>query len=466
LSTGSDRKERSKEDQVEDDDEDNNSLHHEEDIPSKQSRFLPKAIFLKSLGPGIITGASDDDPSGIATYSQAGARFGFGMLWLALLQYPLMVVVQEMCARIGLVTGTGLAAIIKRKYSRKIVFPIAFLLLIANTINIGADIGAMAASIRLVFPQLPIILATLSFTVFIIISEVFVPYVKYVKILKYLILTLLAYLATAIIVGGNWNQIVIATLIPHIELTPTYAMLFVAIFGTTISPYLFFWQASEEAEEDVAKHWIKELGGKDVPKIAKKEIKLMRQDTAVGMAFSQLIMWAIIITTAGSLHAHGVTDIQSADQAAKALEPLVKTFPQAGEISKTIFALGIIGTGLLAIPVLAGSSGYALSDVFGWSEGLSKQFRQAKGFYLVIAASTLIGLWINFTTADPIKILVYTAVINGVIAVPILFAVMKISNDKKILKDSTNSHISNVIGWLTFVIMGLSVIIMFVTWGK
>jgi Mn2+/Fe2+ NRAMP family transporter len=192
----------------------------------------------------------------------------------------------------------------------------------------------------------------------------------------------------------------------------------------------------------------------------------MRQDTAIGMAFSQLIMWSIMITTAGSLHAHGITDIQSADQAAKALEPLVKTFPYAGEISKTIFALGIIGTGLLAIPVLAGSSGYALSDTFGWSEGLGKQFKQARGFYFVIAASTLIGLWINFINIDPIKALVYTAIINGVIAVPILFAVMKIANDKKVLRDKTNNHVSNVIGWLTFVIMGVSVIIMLITWGK
>jgi Mn2+/Fe2+ NRAMP family transporter len=323
----------------------------------------------------------------------------------------------------------------------------------------------MAASIRLVVPQLPVIVATISFSAFIILSEVFVPYKKYVKILKYLILSLFAYLATAIIVGGNWNQIFSATIIPNIEFTPAFAMMFVAIFGTTISPYLFFWQASEEAEEDVAKHKIKEIG-KGKPKISKKEIKLMRQDTAIGMAFSQLIMWSIMITTAGSIHAHGVTDIQTADQAAKSLEPLVKTFPQAGEISKTIFAVGIIGTGLLAVPVLAGSSGYALSDAFGWSEGLSRKFKQAKGFYLVIAASTLIGLWINFINIDPIKALVYTAVINGVIAVPILFAVMKIANDKKIIKGNTNSHISNVIGWLTFVIMGASVIIMLVTWGK
>jgi NRAMP (natural resistance-associated macrophage protein)-like metal ion transporter len=432
----------------------------------KQKSFISylERIF-KSLGPGVITGASDADPSGIATYSQAGAQFGFGMAWLVLFLYPMMTAVQEMCARIGLVTGSGLAAIIRQKYSRKIIFPLTSLLLIANTINIGTDIGAMAASIRLVFPQLPVIVATLSFTAFIILSEVFIPYNKYVKVLKYLILSLFAYLATAIIVGGNWNQILSAILIPHIEFTSAFAMIFVAVIGTTISPYLFFWQASEEAEEDVAEHKIKEIG-KGKPKIAKREIKLMRQDTAIGMAFSQIIMWAIMITTAGSLHNHGITDIQSADQVAKALEPLVKTFPQAGQISKTIFAFGIIGTGLLAIPVLAGSSGYALSDVFGWREGLGKQFKQAKGFYLVIAASTLIGLWINFINIDPIKALVYTAVINGIIAVPILFAVMKIANDKTILRDRTNNRISNIIGWLTFTIMSISVIVLFFTWGK
>jgi NRAMP (natural resistance-associated macrophage protein)-like metal ion transporter len=434
--------------------------------PSKRSSpsSSHKAV-LDKLGPGIITGASDEDPSGIATYAQAGAQFGFGLLWLVLILYPMKTVIQEMCARIGLVTGSGLSAVIKQKYSKKIVFPITILLLIANTINIGADIGAMAASIRLVVPHIPVIVATISFSAFIILSEVFVPYKKYVKILKYLILSLFAYLATAIIVGGNWNQIFASTIIPYIELTPAFAMMFVAIFGTTISPYLFFWQASEEAEEDVEKHKIKEIG-KGNPKISKKEMKLMRQDTAIGMAFSQLIMWSIMITTAGSLHAHGVTDIQTADQAAKSLEPLVKTFPQAGQISKTIFALGIIGTGLLAVPVLAGSSGYAVSDAFGWREGLSKKFKQAKGFYVVIAASTVIGLWINFIHIDPIKALVYTAVINGVIAVPILFAVMKIANDKKMLRGKTNSTVSNVVGWLIFAIMGVSVIIMFVTWGK
>ncbi len=433
---------------------------HDKDITSKISSV--KKI-LKALGPGIITGASDDDPSTIATFSQAGAQFGFGMLWLALFQYPMKTVIQEICARIGLVSGKGLSSAIKKRYSKNIVLPLTILLIIANTVNIGADIAAMSASIRLVFPHFPVIVAALSFTAFIILSEVFVTYSKYVKILKYLTISLFAYIATAIIVGGNWNQILVATIIPHIEFTPAFAMMFVAMFGTAISPYLFFWQASEEAEEEVEKHKIKEIG-KGKPKISKKDIRLMREDTAVGMAFSQIIMWAIITTTAGSLHTHGVTDIQSADQAAKALEPLLKTFPQAGEISKTIFALGIIGTGLLAVPVLAGSSAYALSDVFGWNEGLSKTFMQAKGFYLVIAASTLIGLWMNFTNIDPIKALVYAAVINGVIAVPILFAVMKIANDKKSLRDKTNNRMSNVIGWITFAIMGVSVIILLVAW--
>jgi NRAMP (natural resistance-associated macrophage protein)-like metal ion transporter len=469
LTAASRRKRRSKEeDKQREEDRKENREENDNDkdlnVYRDKKSSLHKAV-LDKLGPGVITGASDEDPSGIATYAQAGAQFGFGLLWLVLILYPMKTIIQEMCARIGLVTGSGLSAVIKQKYSRKIVFPITILLLIANTINIGADIGAMAASIRLVVPQLPVIVATICFSAFIILSEVFVPYKKYVKILKYLILSLFAYLATAIIVGGNWNQIFSATIIPNIEFTPAFAMMFVAIFGTTISPYLFFWQASEEAEEDVAKHKIKEIG-KGKPKISNKEIKLMRQDTAIGMAFSQLIMWSIMITTAGSIHAHGVTDIQTADQAAKSLEPLVKTFPQAGEISKTIFALGIIGTGLLAVPVLAGSSGYALSDTFGWSEGLSRKFKQAKGFYLVIAASTLIGLWINFINIDPIKALVYTAVINGVIAVPILFAVMKIANDKEMLRGNTNSYVSNVIGWLVFAIMGASVIIMFVTWGK
>ncbi len=310
-------------------------------------------------------------------------------------------------------------------------------------------------------------------------SQGLVPYNKYVKILKYLTISLFAYIITAVIVGGNWNQLLASSIIPHIEFTPAFAMLFLAILGTTITPYVFFWQASQEAEENVAKGKIKEISeDKDSstsisasntrkqPKISKMEVKMMRSDTAIGMAFSQIIMWAIITTTAGSLHAHNITNIQSADQAAKALQPLVKTFPNAGEIAKTIFALGIIGTGLLAIPVMAGSSAYALSDTFGWKQGLNKKFKQAKAFYIVIAASRVIGLWITLSSIDPIKALVYTAVINGVVAVPILIAIMRIANDKRILKDRVNGRISNVIGWATVLIMGVSVVIMFSTWGS
>lgn len=241
--------------------------------------------FFSILGPGLITGASDDDPSGIATYSQVGAQFGFGMLWMVLFLYPLMTAVQEICARIGLVTGNGLAGIVKKRYSRKVVYPVASLLLIANTINIGADIGAMAASIRLIFPQLPFVLVSLSFTAFILLSEVLIPYEKYVKVLKYLTLSLFAYVITTIIVGGNLQAILTATLIPHIQFSADFAMMFVAVVGTTISPYLFFWQASQEAEENVAEKKIKDIG-KGKPKVSRKEIKLMRADVAIGMALS------------------------------------------------------------------------------------------------------------------------------------------------------------------------------------
>ncbi len=434
---------------------------------SSSSRLSPKLI-LKSLGPGLVTGASDDDPSGIATFSQAGARFGFGMLWLVLYQYPLMTAIQEMCARIGLMTGSGLAAVIKKKYSRNVVFPLIGLLFIANTINIGADIGAMSASVRLLVPQMPIFVTTLSFAAFIILAQILIPYKTYVKLLKYLTLSLFAYVITAIIVGGDWSQILVASMLPHIEFTPEFAMMFVAIFGTSISPYLFFWQASEEAEEDVAKHKIKEIGSEKnnnrQPKIAKKEVKIMRFDIAIGIAFSHFIMWAIMLTTAGSLYENGVTNIDSADEAAKALEPLVKSFPNAGQISKAVFALGIIGTGLLAIPVLAGSAGYALAEGFGWKEGLGRKFKDARAFYLVIAISTVAGLSINLISLDPIQALVYAAVINGVIAVPILVAIIKIANDKEILQGRTNGKISNLLGLSTILIMGAAAAIMFVTW--
>lgn len=420
--------------------------------------------FLKSLGPGLITGTADDDPSSIATFAQAGAKFGLGMLWTVIYLIPLIIVIQEICARIGLLTGSGLGTIIKKKYSKKVVLPLIFLLLVANTINVGADIGAMAASASLMFPQISLNIFSIFFTAFIMIAIIMIPYKRYIKILKYLTLSLLTYIVTALIVGGNWYQILIATIVPHIEFTADFATMLVAILGTTISPYLFFWQASEEAEEEVANHKIKEIGtGK--PEVSKKEIKSMGTDTMVGIGFAHFITWAIIITTAGSLHNNGITDIQSAEQAAKSLEPLVQSFPNSGEIAKSIFAIGIIGTGLLSIPVLATSTAYGLSDTFGWKQGLSKKFGQAKAFYLIIITCGIIGLGMNFLGINPITALVYASVINGVVSVPIIFVVMKLSNDKEILKENTNGRLTNIIGWTTFVIMAIATIIMFITFG-
>jgi Mn2+/Fe2+ NRAMP family transporter len=372
-----------------------------------------------------------------------------------------MIVIQEMCARIGLLSGNGLAALIKKKYSTKVVYPISSLLIIANTINIGADLGAMSASIRIIFPEVPFIVTAVLFSAFIIVAEIFIPYDRYVKVLKYLVLSLFAYVITAIIVGGNISKIFF-TIIPTITFSSDYAVMFVAVIGTTISPYLLFWQTSEEAEEDVTKHRIKEIGeGK--PKISPRDIMLMKEDIGIGMFFSQFIMWSIIITSAGSLYFAGVTDIQTADQAASSLEPLVQSFPNSGQIAKFIFAFGIIGTGLLAIPVLSASSAFALSDTFGWKEGLEKKFSQAKSFYSVIVASTLIGVWITFSQINPIHALILAAVINAVVTVPILFIVMRLANDKKILKDKINSRFSNIIGWFTFALMSVSVVVMFVS---
>ncbi len=377
--------------------------------------------------------------------------------------FPLMYIVQEMCGRIGLVTGSGLGRIIKDKYSMKVLLPLVGLLLTANTITIGADIGAMAASLRLLLPQIPMIGAILGLVILILISQIFIPYNKFVKVLKYIALSLFAYVITAIIAGGNIQNILFSTFVPHIELSKNYAIMFAAIFGTTISPYLFFWQASEEVEEEVKSGKIKDIGKGTPKQIGKKEIKKMKVDTAIGMAFSQIIMWSIIVTCAGSLHSHGITNIQTTEQAAKALEPLVKSFPYAGVISKLIFAFGIIGTGLIGIPVLAASCGYAISDAFGWKQGLYKKFKQARSFYLVIAVASIIGIFINFIGINPIQALIYSSIINGVVSLPMIVFVIKIANDKSILKDKINSKKSNIIGWITVAINLISVIVMLFT---
>lgn len=427
---------------------------------STQAKLSLQAI-LKSIGPGIITGAADNDPSAITTYSQAGAKFGFGLLWLVIFLYPFITVIVGICARIGIVTGSGLTSIISRKYSKKIALPIVSLLLIANIINIGADLGAISGSFELLFPQIPIIIISIIFSAVILLAEIFISYNKYSRILRYLTLTLLVYFITALIVGGNWNEILSSSLLPHIELSSEFLMMIVAIFGSALSPYLLFWQTSEEAEEDVAKNKLKEIrGGRfEKLKISNREIKLVKVDVAIGMAFAVFIMWSIMVTTAGSLHANEIYEIQTAKQAAQALEPLVKKFPYSGETSEIIFAIGIIGTGLLAIPVLAGTCGYALSDLLGWKEGLSKKFSQAIPFYLVILISTFIGLIINYVTPiNPIQMLLYAATINGIILVPILVLIMRIANDKDILGNRINGLFSNVVGWSTVIILSVSVL--------
>ncbi len=413
------------------------------------------------IGPGLISGAADDDPSGIGTYAQGGAQFGLGLSWLALFQFPLMTAIQEMCARIGLTTGSGIVGVVRKRYSKKAVLPVVGLLLVANTITIGADIGAMGSSVQVIVPHIPIGLVTIAFAVFILFTEIFFSYAKYVRMLKYTALVLFSYVITAFMININWSQVALSTLVPHIELNTNFLMMFVAFFGATISPYAFFWQASEEAEEDIARKKIEDIG-KGKPRITRKEIRMMRADSVLGMAFSQIIMWFIIIVTANTLHVNNISDIQTADQAARALEPLVHSFPNAGKMAEILFALGIVGTGLLAIPVMAGSSAYAMSDGFGWKQGLSKKFGQAKGFYLVIISSTAVGLWINLVHIDPIKALVYASIISGVMTVPLLVIILKISNDKKVLGNKTNGILSNVLGWITTVIMGVSIVVVLI----
>ena len=414
---------------------------------------------LKSLRPNLITGATDNDPSAISNYSQAGAKFGFSILWVVVFLYPFITVMVGICARIGIVTGSGLTSVICKKYSKIVALPIVVLLIVGNVINISADIGAMSASIELIFPQIPLIVFSIFFSIIILLSIIFISYKKYARILRYLTLTLFVYFITAIIVGGNWNEILLFSIIPHIELTPEFMMMIVAIFGNALSPYMLFWQTSEEAEENIAKNKLNEMGLKK-PKISKEEIRLVKVDVAIGMAFAVFVMWSIMVTTAGSLHTNGIYEIQTADEAAQALEPLVKTFPHSGEISKIIFVIGIIGTGLLAIPVFAGTCGYALSELFGWKEGLSKKFSQARPFYLIILICIISGLIINYINPiSPIQMLLYAATINGIILVPILVILMKIASDKKILGNRVNGLLSNILGWTITVVILFSVII-------
>jgi len=412
---------------------------------------MKKGSFFKrisrSLGPGFITGAADDDPSGIATYSQTGAMFGYGQLWTLLFAFPFMTAMQEMCGRIGMVSGKGLARVIKDQYSKKILFFSVLLLLFANVINIGADLGAMASALQLVLP-VPFYLLLAGITAFTLLVEIIVPYPTYVKFLKYLTLSLFAYIAVAFFVQQDWGRVLASTLIPNIRFSSEYIMNIAAILGTTISPYLFFWQADEEVEEDIARGQLKEMG-KGTPSISNADVKQMRADTFVGMFFSQLVAFFIMLSVAATLGIDGGHTIETASDAAQALRPV------AGNFAFILFTVGIIGTGLLAVPILAGSASYAVSEAFGWKVGLNKNFRKATGFYAVIAVATIVGLLVNVTSISPMTMLYYSAVLNGVLAPPLMILILLIANNKKVLGNRTNTKYSNIFGIMITVIMSL-----------
>ena len=409
------------------------------------------------LGPGLVTGASDDDPSGIATYSQAGAQFGYATCWVMLFTWPLMAAIQEISARIGRVPGKGIAANLREHYSVWLLRPIIALLLAANFINLGADLGAMGDALRLLVGG-PRGLYVVIFAALCTVLEIFSSYERYVKVLKWLTLSLFAYFATALIVQVPWGAVGYSTIVPQLIWKQDYIVVIVAVLGTTISPYLFFWQASEEAEEeriDPAAHPLIER-----PREAKREIRRIKIDTYLGMALSNVVAFFIIVTTAATLHAHGLTDVQTSEQAAEALRPI------AGEFAFILFASGILGTGLLAVPVLAGSSAYALAEAMQWRVGLSRRPYEARRFYATIVAGTVIGIGINFVDIDPIKALFWTAVINGVVAVPLMVVMMIMTMHPRVMGRFTLPRPLWVVGWLSTAAMGSAVVTMFATWGS
>ncbi len=407
--------------------------------------------FFKILGPGVITGAADDDPSGIATYSQAGAQFGMAALWMNIYLLPLQAAVQEACARIGAVTGKGIAKVVAERYPKWVLYAVVFLLVGANTINIGADLGAMAEAINLIIPW-NFSAYMIAFTVLILILEIFTSYRVYAKILKWFSLSLFVYLLTLVIVGsGSWLEILTQTLIPMVQFSYPYFFIFVGVAGTTISPYMFFWQAGEEVEEEKAAHLIK--NGR--PRIGKSFIRHLRMDNLVGMVMSAVAAWAIVAVAALVLFPHGVTDIRTAADAAKAIEPLVSQFPQAGLLAKILFAGGVISLGLLAVPVLSGSAAYAIAETLNMREGLNLKLKRAHGFYGAITIATLVGLVINYIGIDPMKALIYSAVLNGVVAAPLLYIIGKLAADKRIMGKYKSGILSRALVSLTVLLMGV-----------
>jgi len=415
--------------------------------------------FVRRLGPGLITGAADDDPSGIATYSQAGSQFRFALVWTLLITTPLMIGIQMLSAQIGWVTGEGLAANINKMFPRWLTKTLVGLLVVANTINIAADVGAMGEAARLLLGG-HLSLYVLGFGALCIATQVFFSYESTVRILKWLTLALFAYVAVILTVHVPWHQVISESLHPW-SFFPTgvslkeYTAMVVAVLGTTISPYLFFWQASQEVEDNNRRPEAKAL--RVHPEYAAEHLSRIKQDTYVGMTFSNVIALCIVIATAVTLNMQGITDIQTSSQAAEALRPV------AGEFAFAVFALGIVGTGLLAVPVLAGSAAYAVSELYGWKASLSHGFHEAKGFYLIIIAATGIGTVMGYLEVDPIKALVWSAIVNGVISVPIMAALMWIGQSERLMGKHTISARHRFFGWTATLVMALAVLSMFAT---
>jgi NRAMP (natural resistance-associated macrophage protein)-like metal ion transporter len=408
------------------------------------------------MGPGLITGASDDDPSGIATYSQAGAQFGYSLGWTLLLTYPLMCAIQLIIAQIGRVSGRGLAGNMRRHYPAPLLYLLIGLLVIANTFNIGADLGAMAAALRLLV-QGPMLVYVVLFGFITVVLEIFVRYSRYVSVLRWLTLSLFAYVGVVFVVGVLWLTVARDLVLPNINLSGDYLTVVVAVFGTTISPYLFFWQAGEEVEDQREDPEAEPLI--HAPHEAPRHMARMQLDTLVGMGLSNLIALFIMLTTAATLNAHGITDIQTSSQAAEALRPI------AGNFAFTVFALGIIGTGLLALPVLAGSAAYAVGEALQWRVGLAQRPGRARAFYGTIAAATVVGAVLNFTPLDPIKALFWSVVINGVTAVPIMVMIMLLASRRRVMGQFVLGPVLKSLGWLATGVMTAAAIGMFATWG-
>lgn len=422
-------------------------------VPAQASESI--STNLAFIGPGLVTGASDDDPSGIATYSQAGAQFGFGTLWMALFSYPLMCAIQEISARIGRVTGVGISANMRKAYPRPVVYGIVLLLLISSIFNLGADLGAMGESAHMVLGG-PAWIHLLGMGILSILLQVFVPYTRYVKYLKLLAVSLLAYVVTAFLVHINWPAALRQTFLPPVNLFHgEYLIVVVAVLGTTISPYLFFWQASQEAEEVCVRSEEKSL--REDPTQAAKQLRRIRLDTYAGMAMSNIVAFFIMLTAAATLHSHGIIKIQTAAEAARALEPL------AGRFAYVLFATGIMVTGLLAVPVLAGASAYAVGEAMDWRVGLEMKPARATKFYLTLGAATLVGLLLNFIHFDPVKSLFIAAVINGVLAAPVMALMMVMARNRKIMGRFTLPVYLEAVGWAGTIAMFLASIAFLVT---